>query len=81
MSALCNAHGRCLAVARSSDLDLTSPLVLPEQQNNKQGMGFVIFGQLCSRRFSWQLFALVAAVLSATLGRMYEAMGMDELAR
>ena len=50
------------------------------EQNNGQGMGFVIFGQLCSRRFSWQLFALVAAVLSATLGRMYEAMGMDELA-
>ena len=50
------------------------------EQNNGQGMGFVIFGQLCSRRFSWQLFALVAAVLSAMLGRMYEAMGMDELA-
>ena len=45
-----------------------------------QGLGFVIFGQLCSRRFSWQLFALVAAVLSAMLGRMYEAMGMDALA-
>ena len=57
-----------------------APVPRTEQQNNKQGMGFIIFGQLCSRRFSWQLFVLSAAVLSAMLGRMYEAMGMDELA-
>ena len=38
-------------------------VVQTEQQNNKQGMGFVIFGQVCSRKFSWQLFVLSAAVL------------------
>ena len=52
------------------------PLVLPEQQNNKQGMGFVIFGQLCSRRFSWQLFVFAAAILTTGLGMLYEATGV-----
>ena len=47
-----------------------------EQQNNKQGMGFVIFGQLCSRRFSWQLFVFVAAVLTTGVGMLYEAIGV-----
>ena len=47
-----------------------------EQQNNKQGMGFVIFGQLCSRKFSWQLFVLAAAVLTTGVGMLYEAIGV-----
>ena len=47
-----------------------------EQQNNKQGMGFVIFGQLCSRRFSWQLFVFAAAVLSTGVVMLYEAIGV-----
>ena len=47
-----------------------------EQQNNKQGMGFVIFGQLCSRRFSWQLFVFAAAVLTTGVGMLYEAIGV-----
>ena len=41
-----------------------------EQQNNKQGMGFVIFGQLCSRKFSWKLFVLAAAVLTTGVGML-----------
>eukprot|EP01045_Picozoa_sp_COSAG04_P016680 COSAG04_NODE_1415_length_6863_cov_9.475163_2_plen_52_part_00 len=48
----------------------------PEQQNNKQGMGFVIFGQVCSRRFSWQLFVFAAALLTTLVGMLYEAMGV-----
>ena len=47
-----------------------------EQQNNKQGMGFVIYGQLCSRKFSWQLFLFAAAVLTTVLGMLYEALGV-----
>ena len=56
---------------------LTSHWVLnTEQQNNKQGMGFVIFGQLCSRKFSWQLFVFAAAVLTTGVGMLYEAIGV-----
>ena len=51
-------------------------VVQTEQQNNKQGMGFVIFGQLCSRRFSWQLFVFAAAVLTTGVGMLYEAIGV-----
>ena len=39
-------------------------------------MGFVIFGQLCSRRFSWQLFVFAAAVLTTGVGMLYEAIGV-----
>ena len=52
------------------------PVPPAEQQNNKQGMGFVIFGQLCSRRFSWQLFVFAAAVLTTGVGMLYEAIGV-----
>ena len=46
------------------------------EQNSGQGLGFVIGGQLCSRRFSWQLFVLSAAVLTTGVGMLYEAIGV-----
>ena len=39
-------------------------------------VGFVIFGQLCSRRFSWQFFIFAAAVLTTGVGMLYEAIGV-----
>ena len=62
-------------LARNSAVD-TADVSATEQQNNKQGMGFVIFGQLCSRKFSWQLFVLAAAVLTTGAGMLYEAIGV-----
>ena len=62
-------------LTRNSAVD-AADVSATEQQNNKQGMGFVIFGQLCSRRFSWQLFVFAAAVLTTGVGMLYEAIGV-----
>jgi hypothetical protein len=39
-------------------------------------VGFVIFGQLCSRKFSWQIFVFAAALLSTGVGLLYETIGV-----